>query len=239
MNLTLRKMLHNVSALTDLAAEISSTHNFEEVTRASLHTLLGALAIPRGAIARYTSKPRQLKIMAAKGIAGAVGQRIALDREEAERLVTRTQPISIHAENDGLAQFVERNGEMLKRMRAHISVPMIARGELMGLIFLSEKFTGEEYSGQDIEIIGAISRSIAIAFYNNRLMVMHKRKADENRRLYAEMRHIYRDTVRAFGAAIDLKDAYTSGHSDRVARYAEAIAREMGLTGLALEHVGV
>ena len=239
MSLTLRKLLHNVSALTDLAAEISSTHNFEEVTRASLHTLLGALAIPRGAIARYTTKPRQLKIMAAKGLAGAVGQRIALDRDEAERLTLRTQPISIHAESDGLAHFVERNSDVLKHLRAHISVPMIARGELMGLIFLSEKFTREEYTGEDIEIIGAISRSIAIAFYNHRLMVMHKRKAEENRRLYAEMRQIYRDTVRAFGAAIDLKDTYTSGHSDRVARYAEAIAREMGLTGLELEHVEV
>ena len=70
MDLSLRKMLHNFSALTDLSAEISSTHNFEEVTRASLHTLLGALAIPRGAIARYTSRPRQLKITAAKGLAG-------------------------------------------------------------------------------------------------------------------------------------------------------------------------
>ena len=239
MSLPLRKLLHNIGALTDLAAEISSTHNFEEVTRSSLHTLLGALAIPRGAIARYTTKPRQLKIVAAKGLAGAVGQRLVVDRDDAERLTTYTQPLSIGAERNGLGGFVERNGEMLKRLRAHVSVPMIARGELMGLIVLSEKFTREEYSEEDLEIISAISRSISVAFYNHRLMVMHKRKAEENRRLYAEMRHIYRDTVRAFGAAIDLKDAYTSGHSDRVARYAEAIAREMGLTGLELERVGV
>ena len=239
MDLTLRKLLHNFGALTDLAAEISSTHNFAEVTRSSLHTLLGALAIPRGAIARYTSNPRQLKIIAAKGLAGAVGERIALDQAEAERLTKRARPISIKAENNGLADFVERNGELFKRMRAHISVPMIARGELLGLIVLSEKFTRQEYSEEDIEVVGAISRNIAIAFYNHRLMIMHKRKADENRRLYGEMRQIYRDTVRAFGAAIDLKDAYTAGHSDRVARYAEAIAREMGLTGLELEHIGV
>ena len=239
MNLTLRKLLHNVSALTDLAAEISSTHNFAEVTRASLHTLLGALAIPRGAIARYTIKPRQLKIVAAKGLAAAVGQRITLDRDEAERFIEHTRPISIHSESNGFADFVGRNSDMFRRMRAHLSVPMIARGELMGLIFLSEKFTRDEYTDEDLEIIGAISRSIAIAFYNHRLVVLHKRKAEENRRLYAEMRQIYHDTVRAFGAAIDLKDAYTAGHSDRVARYAEAIAREMGLSGLELEHVGV
>jgi putative nucleotidyltransferase with HDIG domain len=237
--LTFRKMLHNLSALSDLAAETSSAHNFDEVTRASLHTLLGALAIPRGAIARYTTNPRQLKIVAAKGSAGAVGQRIALGRDEAECLVKARDPISVHAERNGLAQLIERNGELVKRLRAELFVPMIARGELMGLIYLSGKFTGETYSKEDLEIVSAISRNIAIAFYNHRLLVSLKRKAEENRRLYAEMRQIHRDTVRAFGAAIDLKDTYTSGHSERVARYAEAIAREMGLTGQELEHVGV
>jgi putative nucleotidyltransferase with HDIG domain len=239
MDLTHRKMLHNFTALTELAAEISSTHNFEEVTRASLHTLLGALAIPRGAIARYTAKPRQLKIVAAKGLAGAAGQRIALDREEVDLLAKRVTPISIHSESDGLANFAERNREILGRLRVKICVPMIARGEFIGLIFLSEKFTREEYSEEDVDLIGAISKSIAIAFYNHRLVVSLKRKAEENRRLYGEMRQIYRDTVRAFGSAIDLKDTYTSGHSDRVARYAEAIAKEMGITGQELDHIGV
>src|SRR5207253_4336893 len=117
MNLILRKMLHNFGALTDLAAEISSTHNFDEVTRVSLHTLLGALAIPRGAIARYTARPRQLKIMAARGIAGAVGQRIALDRDEGERLTKRLKPMAIDAEGNDLQRFVQNNDELLKRLR--------------------------------------------------------------------------------------------------------------------------
>ncbi|MEK6300873.1 MAG: HD domain-containing phosphohydrolase [Acidobacteriota bacterium] len=239
MHLTLRKMLHNLGALTDLSAQISSTQNFEEVTRASLHTLLGTLAIPRGAIARFTERPRQLKVVAAKGLGGAVGERIALDRDEVERLASRVRPIQLAEARHGLAHFVQRNGGTFERLRARVFVPMIARGELMGLIFLSDKLTREPYSEEDIEIIAAISQHIAIAFHNHRLLLSLKRKADENRRLYREMRHIYRDTVRAFGAAIDLKDAYTSGHSDRVAKYSEAIAREMGLTGQSLEYVGV
>jgi putative nucleotidyltransferase with HDIG domain len=238
-DLTLRKMLHSFSALTELAAEISSTHNFEEVIRASLHTLVGALAIPRGAIARYTARPRQLKIVAARGIAEVVGQRLALGRDEAERLAERSGNMPVDAQTGELAEFFQRNTDLLGRLRVRISLPMIARGKLMGVIFLSEKLTGQQFSEEDLEIIGAISRSIAIAFYNQRLLVSLKRKAEENRRLYGEMRQIYLDTVRAFGAAIDLKDTYTSGHSDRVARYAEAIAREMGLTGQELEHVGV
>ena len=239
MKLTLRKVLHNLGALSELGSEISSTHNFEEVTRTSLHTLLGTLAVPRGAIARYSARPRQLKVVAAKGLAGAVGARISLGRDEVERLAARTRAIEIGAERNGLAQFVSRNADLLARLRAHQAVPMVAHGELMGMIFLSEKFTREKYSDDDIEIINTISRHIAIAFYNHRLMVSLRRKAEENRRLYREMRQIYRDTVRAFGAAIDLKDAYTSGHSDRVAKYSEAIAREMGVSGQELEYIEV
>jgi len=238
-DLTLRKMLHNFSALTELAEEISSTHNFAEVTRASLHTLLGALAIPRGAIARYTSKPRQIKIVAARGIPEAVGKRIVVGRGEAERFAELDRPILIDDEKHRLADFFHRNEDLLFRLRVRIAIPMLARGELMGLIFLSEKLTGQQISKEDLEIIGTISRSIAIAFYNQRLLVTLKRKAEENRRLYGEMRQIYLDTIRAFGAAIDLKDTYTSGHSDRVARYAKAIAREMGLVGQELERIGV
>ena len=62
MSLTLRKMLHNFSALAELGTEISSTHDFDEVVRAALHMLLGTLAIPRGAIARYSHEPHQLKV---------------------------------------------------------------------------------------------------------------------------------------------------------------------------------
>lgn len=239
MKLTLRKMLHNLSALTDLGAEISSAKEFDEVIRTSLHALLGTLAIPRGAIARYSQKPRQLKIVAAKGLTGATGERITLGRDEVERLAARARPIELRAEQNGLAHFVSRNGDLFKRLRAHTTVPMVAHGELIGLIFLSEKFTGEAYSADDLEILNTIARHLSMAFYNQKLMVSLKRKAEENRRLYREMRRIYHDTVRAFGAAIDLKDAYTSGHSDRVAKYSEAIARELGVSGQELEYIGV
>ena len=239
MELTVRKLLHNLTALTDLSAEISSANSFNEVIRTSLHTLLGTLAISKGAVARFSSRPRQLKVVAAKGLSDAVGQRITLGRDEAERLLAYTNPIFLGAARNGLAQFASRNAEFFKRLRAHTAVPMIVSGELEGVIFLSQKFNRQAYSDEDIEIVRAISRHIAIAFSNRRLMVSFRRKADENRRLYREMRQIYHDTVRAFGAAIDLKDAYTKGHSDRVARYAEAIAREMGISGEELERIGI
>jgi putative nucleotidyltransferase with HDIG domain len=239
MALNSRKLLHSLGALADLGAEISSTHDFDEVVRASLHTLLGTLAIGKGAISRYSSKPGQLKVIAAKGLRDAVGCRVSLGQDEVHSLVSRSVPVDLAAERNGLCHFVHRNAESLRRLKAAAAVPMVARGELMGVIFLSEKFSGEEYDSEDLAIISTISRHIAVAIYNHRLLVSIKRKAEENKRLYKELRDTYQNTIRAFAAAIDLKDAYTKGHSDRVARYSEAIAREMGVEGQELEHISV
>jgi HD-GYP domain-containing protein (c-di-GMP phosphodiesterase class II) len=64
--------------------------------------------------------------------------------------------------------------------------------------------------------------------HNHRLLREVELRAEENRRLYVELRNIYKDTVHAFAVAIDCKDKYTKGHSERVGRYSEIIARELG-----------
>jgi putative nucleotidyltransferase with HDIG domain len=51
----------------------------------------------------------------------------------------------------------------------------------------------------------------------------------DNARLYAAMERGYVDTIQALASAIDAKDPYTRGHSERVARLAVEIGRELKL----------
>ena len=51
----------------------------------------------------------------------------------------------------------------------------------------------------------------------------------ENARLYAALEQGYLETIRALASAIDAKDPYTRGHSERVAKLAVEIGRELGL----------
>jgi len=52
-----------------------------------------------------------------------------------------------------------------------------------------------------------------------------------------ELRTAYVQTVGALAEAVDAKDAYTRGHSERVGVYASKIAREMGFTKEFIERV--
>ncbi len=49
-------------------------------------------------------------------------------------------------------------------------------------------------------------------------------------RLYEDLRSTYMRTIRALAQAIETRDRYTHSHSQNVARYAVAIAEEMGLS---------
>ncbi|HYJ84812.1 MAG TPA: HD domain-containing phosphohydrolase, partial [Pyrinomonadaceae bacterium] len=106
--------------------------------------------------------------------------------------------------------------------------PMIVHDSLAGLVLLGGMASGEAFTSDDLDVIRAMVRHIGVGIYQHRLIGEVKSQAEENRRLYEDLRAIYRDTVRAFAAAIDIKDKYTQGHSERVGKYSEIIAREMG-----------
>ncbi len=53
------------------------------------------------------------------------------------------------------------------------------------------------------------------------------------------MRELFLATIKSLAAAIDAKDPYTRGHSERVAFYSVAIARELGLDERSLERVQI
>jgi HD-GYP domain-containing protein (c-di-GMP phosphodiesterase class II) len=57
----------------------------------------------------------------------------------------------------------------------------------------------------------------------------------ENQRLIRELERGYLETIRSLAAAVDAKDPYTRGHSERVAALAVEIGRELRLSAAALK----
>jgi HD-GYP domain-containing protein (c-di-GMP phosphodiesterase class II) len=53
--------------------------------------------------------------------------------------------------------------------------------------------------------------------------------AIENARLFAHTQQTYYETIRSLAQALEARDAYTKGHSERVTRYALRIAEQLGM----------
>ncbi len=54
-------------------------------------------------------------------------------------------------------------------------------------------------------------------------------------KLYVEVKDLYRNTILALAEAVDAKDPYTRGHSDRVSKYAEKIGKRLNLSPIDMD----
>ena len=92
----------------------------------------------------------------------------------------------------------------------------------------STRAVAEGKYGATVEVAG--TAEIADLSENFNVMSTSIRDAFEKvQRAARENQELFLSSIRALAAAIDAKDPYTRGHSERVARYASAIAREMAL----------
>ncbi len=223
-----QKLIHTFGALADLGQEIAGTGDFHEMVRTSMHLLLGTLALRRGAVVECV-EDGPLRCAAIWGLNEQAMKMFEMDQAEKDAFLGGGEAAEFLVRNDsGCNGFLNRHREQLSREGIELVLPMIVRGEVTGLILLGGKASGEEFSSEDFETIRAMVRHIGVGIHTHRLLEQVAQRAEENRTLYEDLRAISRDTVRAFAAAIDIKDKYTQGHSERVGRYSEIIARELG-----------
>ena len=232
------KLVHNFGALAELGQEVSTKPNFQETMRTSLHLLLGSLAIMRGGVAGYSRFNHELNLLAMRGFSEDFPLTLTLCQEDERQFLSNgLYPIEISQAK--VLPFFQIYDHSFEASALELFVPLVIHDETVGAVFLGRKASGEPYSSYDREIICAMSRHIGVAIAQRNMMAELERRADENRKLYENLRTTYNDTVKAFAAAIDRKDKYTEGHSVRVGKYSEIIASELGWNDQEVEGAAV
>jgi HD-GYP domain-containing protein (c-di-GMP phosphodiesterase class II) len=233
-----QKLIHTFGALAELGSEVVQKQNFQQMMRTSLHLLMGSLAIMRGGVARYSRFARELNMLVVRGLGDDFPLSLSLCQEdERQFLINGLAPIEVSQAK--VLPFFQVYDQSFEKKKVELLVPLVIRDEIVGVVLLGEKANGEPYSAYDKDIICAMARHIGVGIAQRNLMAELERRAEENRRLYDDLRHTYKDTVKAFATAIDCKDKYTEGHSVRVGKYSEIIAAELGWSEEQIEGVAV
>lgn len=98
-----------------------------------------------------------------------------------------------------------------------VCAPLIFQNRIIGVIIISGK---QEERGSFLEeeliIVSNISSQVALAI--------------ENAKLNSDAKRVYMETIAALAMAVEARDIYSRGHSDRVRDYALRVAKRLNLT---------
>lgn len=106
--------------------------------------------------------------------------------------------------------------EQMDMFKAELFIPLFFSEKLIAVLTLSEKKSGEYYSSSELRLLKTLANQAAIAL--------------SNAMSYDELKKNLLGTIEALSTAIEAKDVYTRGHSERVVKIAVEIAKEMSVS---------
>ncbi len=104
-----------------------------------------------------------------------------------------------------------------------IATPVQIKGENKGMLLILSNTLRADYSTSDLKLLQALSGQVSIIITNDEL--------------YSNLKNFLVNFVKTMVSAIEAKDSYTSGHSERVNKISIMIARGMGLSEKDIENI--
>jgi putative nucleotidyltransferase with HDIG domain len=106
-------------------------------------------------------------------------------------------------------------------VRSALCVPLLGRTGPIGALYADQMWYAGRFSPEQVQYAAAFAAHAAAAL--------------ETARLYDDRERQVRATLESFAKAIDARDKYTAGHSERVTAYTLVLARAVGTPSTELE----
>jgi PAS domain S-box-containing protein/putative nucleotidyltransferase with HDIG domain len=229
LNQRLARRLQRLTALREIDQAIASSVDLNLTLQILLSQLVAQLEVDAASILLLDPDALTLEIKQRTGfrhplsitqslrIGEGIAGRAALERRQIEVLDLQ----AAERELDKLQHLVELEG-----FRSYIAVPLIAKGEVKGVLGVFNR-SPLEHDDEWQEFLALLGSQAAIAIDNLSLF-------EKLQRSNIDLRLAYDETIEGWSRALDLRDKETEGHTQRVTAVAVRLARALGVSGEAL-----
>jgi len=214
----------NFRLLLEAGQIINSTLNIDEVLNLVMDKVIELMGAERGFI-MLLEENGDLKLRTARGV-----DKTTIDSEDFTVSLSSIKSVArggepIFCANTELDPKLRRRASInLHSIRFILCLPIKFREKITGVIYVDNRVsTGRYFEERHKELLEGLANQSAIAI--------------ENAKLYEKIQKSYLDVIRALANAIEAKNPYTRGHSDRVTRLAVETGRAMNLSAEQLKEI--
>lgn len=204
-----------------LGEELSLAIGQQEVAKQIAESVHKFLYVQKTILLLYNREVEEFRISYAIGLEKDAVENFALKKNESITgfVAAGKRPLIVN-DLESEYYFYKLNKETYLT-KSFVSIPLIFQDEIMGVLYVTNKQPDRLFTSKDIAFLINVSRVAAIAI--------------QNICLREEIQNDYLKTITALASAIDAKDHYTKWHSENVARYSMAIAKEINYPVLHIE----
>ena len=218
-----------LETLLEVSKKVSSSLKLDKVSNMILSQAKSVLGTDYSALFLLDQDSRHLVLIGAKGfksnqiknlkvLGGWEKVNIELIKKKKAIIVNDVQKSTIFKRKK-----IPFSKEKLP-LGAFLAVPLKTRSGIIGALIVSNhKKRKTHFSVVDKKLLYTLANNVSIALLNAKL--------------YENTKSLFFNTITSLVTAVDAKDPYTHGHSERVAKYAVAIGEEMRLSYTFLENL--
>lgn len=185
-NRQLKRKIFDLYTIFEISRNFNAVLEFQTLLDTFILTSMGQVGASKGMIfLREHLHSARLELVKKRG-AGEfpkLNHRFNSKSKLGVYLTKLNRPVRTTEIIDNLANRTERN--ILKLVHPGLVIPLIYQTELAGLLFITDKISGREFSLDDIEFLSILGSQISVAIENARLYEAEK-EAQENLRAAQE-----------------------------------------------------
>ena len=158
--------------------------DLQSLSKKIIETITQTMRVEKASLFLWNEEKGGYSLFESKNIKMAASTPLLSKNDPLPHYLQKMGEIIIREELAKGANISELN-DLIKKMsllEAEVSIPFISKGQLIGMINLSHKFTKDVYSHEDIELLSTLANQTAIAIENARLYKDLKRSKSYIRR---------------------------------------------------------